>query len=102
MLLNEKYFLNNDAFTIESNNQTLLINEYLWFYLENNLHLIQYTGNAISSIDMEHFLNIEIPIPPINRQFEITSYILTYKTIQDQSIHNYNNYINNVLQNIDG
>ena len=69
--MNEKYFLNNNAFTIVSKDETTIINEYLWFYLENNQYLLQYTGFAILKIDMEHFLNIQIPVPSIIRQSDI-------------------------------
>lgn len=99
MLMNEKYFLKDGSFTIESNNQTLLTNEYLWFYLENSF-LIQYTGFTVPHINMEHFQNILIPVPSIIQQFEITTNITTLRTIRDQSVQNYNNYINNVIENI--
>ena len=79
MIMNEKYFLNNNAFTIISNDETIITNEYLWFYLETNQYLLQYTGIAISKIDMQHFRNIEIPVPSIIRQFEIN-------TTQNQAI----------------
>jgi restriction endonuclease S subunit len=69
--MNEKYFLNNNAFTIVSKDETTIINDYLWFYLENNQHLLQYTGFAILKIDMAHFLNIQIPVPSIIRQSDI-------------------------------
>jgi restriction endonuclease S subunit len=69
--MNEKYFLNNNAFTIVSKDETTIINDYLWLYLENNQHLLQYTGFAILKIDMAHFLNIQIPVPSIIRQSDI-------------------------------
>lgn len=93
IIMNEKYFLNNNAFTIISNNETILTNEYLWFYLDNNQHLLQYTGISLPRIDMEHFRNIEIPVPSIIRQFEISTNIIALNTIQNQSAQNYNNYI---------
>lgn len=62
IILNEKYFLKETAFTIESNDQNLLSNEYLWNYLKNNRHLIQYTGSTLLRIDMQHFMNIDIII----------------------------------------
>ena len=71
MIMNDKYFLNNNAFTIISKDETIITNEYLWFYLENNQYLLQYTGFAILKIDMEHFLNIQIPVPSIIRQSDI-------------------------------
>jgi len=70
--MNEKYFLNNNAFTIVSKDETIITNDYLWFYLENNQYLLQYTGFAILKIDMEHFLNIQIPVPALFRQFDIS------------------------------
>jgi restriction endonuclease S subunit len=74
--MNEKYFLNNNAFTIISKDETIITNDYLWFYLENNQYLLQYTGFAILKIDMEHFLNIQIPVPALFRQFDISTNIV--------------------------
>ena len=73
MRMNDKYFLNNNAFTIVSNDETIVTNEYLWCYLENNQYLLQYNGFAIMRLDMEHFLNIKIPVPALFRQFEIST-----------------------------
>ncbi len=75
MILDQQYFLNNNAFTIVSNDETILKNEYLWYYLENNQHLLQYNGLAIMRLDMERFLNIQIPVPALFRQFEISTNI---------------------------
>ena len=61
-ILNEKYFLKETAFTIESRDPNLLSNEYLWNYMKNNSHLIQYTGTTLLTIDMQHFMNIDIII----------------------------------------
>jgi restriction endonuclease S subunit len=77
MMLNQQYFLNNNAFTIVSNDETTITNEYLWFYLENNQHLLQYNGLAIMRLDMDHFLNIKIPVPCLIRQFDISTNIIT-------------------------
>jgi len=73
MRMNDKYFLNNNAFTIVSNDETIVTNEYLWCYLENNQYLLQYTGFAIMRLDMDHFLNIKIPVPALFRQLEIST-----------------------------
>ena len=99
IILNEKYFLNDCAFTIKSNNNELT-DEYLWFYLQNNENLIQYIGTAIPIIDMEHFENIQIPVPSISRQVEITSTISSITNIQNQLNNQLNNYINTELENI--
>jgi hypothetical protein len=97
ILLNEQYYLNDKAFTIESTNQNLLTNNFLYFYLKNNSNLIQYTGIAQRKINMDHFINIEIPIPSIIRQNEIINNIFNYDS---EAIQNRRNYINNLLQNI--
>ena len=76
MTLNQQYFLNNNTFTIVSNDDIVITNEYLWYYLENNQHLLQYTGLAIMRLDMDHFLNIEIPVPALFRQFEISTNVI--------------------------
>ena len=98
-ILNESYFLNDCAFTIKSNSNDLT-DEYLWFYLQNNENLIQYIGAGISRIDMEHFENIQIPVPSISRQVEITSTISSITNIQNQLNNQLNNYINTELENI--
>ena len=84
MILNQKYFLNNNAFTIISKDETIITNEYLWAYLENNQHLLQYIGFAILRIDMEHFLNIQIPVPSLMIQFQLSTNIITLQN-QDQN-----------------
>jgi len=61
-IINEKYFLKETAFTIETRDPNLLSNEYLWNYLEHNNHLIKYTGTTLLRIDMQHFMNIDIII----------------------------------------
>ena len=48
--------------------------------------MIQYIGTGIRRIDMEHFINIQIPVPSIIRQFEITSNILALTAIFRKSI----------------
>lgn len=99
IILNEIYFLNDEAFTIKSNNNELT-DEYLWFYLQNNENLIQYIGTGIPIIDMEHFRNIQIPVPSISSQVEITSTISSITSIQNQLNNQLNNYINTELENI--
>jgi hypothetical protein len=75
MLLNEKYYLNSQAFTIKSKND-MLKNEYLWYYLDNNKEQVFKCGRgtAQKAIDIEEFKSIKIPIPSIERQKEIVEY----------------------------
>jgi len=76
MLLNEKYYLNSQAFTIKSKNN-ILKNEYLWYYLDNNKEQVFKCGRgtAQKAIDIEEFKSIKIPIPPLEKQQEIVKYL---------------------------
>jgi len=76
MLLNEKYYLNSQAFTIKSKNEVIMINEYLWYYLDNIKNQVFKCGRgtAQKAIDIDEFKSIKIPIPSIERQKEIVDY----------------------------
>lgn len=82
MILNEKYYLNSQAFTIESDSP-ILINEYLWYYLDNNKHIVFNCGRgtAQKAIDINEFRSIQIPIPSLNRQQEIVQYCERSETL---------------------
>ena len=75
MILNEKYYLNSQAFTIESAHKSL-VNEYLWYYLNNNKEQVFNCGRgtAQKAIDIDKFKSIKIPIPPLEKQREIVEY----------------------------
>jgi len=76
MLLNEKYYLNSQAFTIKSKNESIIIDEYLWYYLENNKDKVFNCGRgtAQKAIDINEFKSIKISIPSIEHQQEIVKY----------------------------
>jgi type I restriction enzyme S subunit len=76
LLLNEKYYLNSQAFTIKSKNENIIINEYLWYYLYNNKEQVFKCGRgpAQKAIDIDEFKLIKIPIPSLERQQEIVEY----------------------------
>jgi len=76
MLLNEKYYLNSQAFTTKSKNVSIMINEYLWYYLDNNKEQVFKCGRgtAQKAIDIDEFKSIKIPIPSLERQQEIVEY----------------------------
>jgi type I restriction-modification system DNA methylase subunit len=76
MLLNEKYYLNSQAFTIISKND-ILKNEYLWYYLDNNKELVFKCGRgtAQKAIDIDEFKSIQLPIPSIEKQEQIVKYL---------------------------
>ena len=75
MLLNEKYYLNSQAFTIKSKNE-IMINEYLWYYLDNNKEEVFKCGRgtAQKAIDIDEFKSIKIPIPCLEKQQTIVAY----------------------------
>ena len=75
MILNYKYYLNSQACTIKSKSNNL-INEYLWYYLDNNKELVFNCGRgtAQKAIDMDEFNKIQIPVPSIEVQNEIVKY----------------------------
>ena len=77
MLLNEKYYLNSQAFTIKSKNENILINEYLWYYLDNNKDQVFKCGRgtAQKAIDIDDFKSIKIPMPTLDKQKEIINYL---------------------------
>jgi len=77
MLLNEKYYLNSQAFTIKSKNESIMINEYLWYYLDNNKEQVFKCGRgtAQKAIDIDEFKSIRIPIPSLERQQEVVKYL---------------------------
>jgi type I restriction enzyme S subunit len=77
MLLNEKYYLNSQAFTIKSNNNNIMINEYLWYYLDNNKEQVFKCGRgtAQKAIDIDEFKLIKIPILSLERQNKIIKYL---------------------------
>ena len=76
MLLNEKYYLNSQAFTIKTNNESIMINEYLWYYLDNNKDQVFKCGRgtAQKAIDIDEFKSIKISIPSLDKQQEIVEY----------------------------
>jgi len=86
MLLNEKYYLNSQAFTIKSKNEIIMINEYLWYYLDYNKEQVFKCGRgaAQKAIDMNKFKTIKIPIPSLERQQEIVEYCEYNETLIKQ------------------
>jgi len=77
MILNEKYYLNSQGFTINSKNDNMMINEYLWYYLDNNKEQVFKCGRgtAQKAIDIDEFKSIKIPIPSLDKQQEIVKYL---------------------------
>jgi type I restriction enzyme S subunit len=76
LILNEKYYLNSQALTIISKSN-LLLNNYLWYYLDQNKEIIFNCGRgtAQKAIDMDEFKNLNIPLPCIEFQTDIVKYL---------------------------
>ena len=76
LLLNEKYYLNSQAFTVTTINENIIINEYLWYYLYINKEQVFNCGRgtAQKAIDIEEFKSITIPIPSLAKQKKIIEY----------------------------
>ena len=75
MLLNEKYYLNSQAFTIESINENKIMNEYMWYYLYYNKECIFKCGRGSGqkAIDIDKFKNLKLPLPTLDIQQQIVT-----------------------------
>ena len=93
MILNEKYYLNSQGFTINSKNYNMMINEYLWYYLDNNKEQVFKCGRgtAQKAIDIDEFKSIKIPIPSLENQEKVVAY---YEQMNDE-------YKKHILDKID-
>ena len=96
MILNQKYYLNSQAFTINSNNPNL-INDYLWYYLDSIKEQIFNCGRGTAqrAIDIDKFKLMKIPIVTIEKQKEIIEYLEfndnLIKTLEKENEINKNN-----------
>ena len=96
MILNQKYYLNSQAFTINSNNPNL-INDYLWYYLDSIKEQIFNCGRGTAqrAIDIDKFKLMKIPIPSIEIQNKIVEYLEfndnLIKTLEKENEINKNN-----------
>jgi type I restriction enzyme S subunit len=69
-MLNKKYFLHDNGFTLISKNTNKILNEFLFHYLINNKNIIFLCkrGSGQGYLDIDKFNNINIPIPPLKYQ----------------------------------
>ena len=79
MLLNEKLWLHDNAFSIESNNINILLNSYLWYYLllliKNNFQYQRLYNGCPTALSMYNFNELNIYILNISKQKEIVEYL---------------------------
>lgn len=58
--------------------KTLFMTKYMYYYLSNNIEFISKTyqkGSCNKSLDLELFLQYKIPIPPLDKQQMIVTYL---------------------------
>ena len=62
----------SDNFILKSNTKECLT-KYIYYYLLNNINVLQkgFAGSGIQHISKDYINNIQIPVPPIERQQEI-------------------------------
>ena len=71
-----KYSTTNNNFHFKVKTKEIL-NRYIYYYLYYNIHLLEdgFIGANQKKISKEYISNIKIPIPSLERQHEIVSYI---------------------------
>ena len=75
-LVNQKLFLNDSGLSIKPKSNNIL-HKFIAYYLFLNEKIIYNCarGTAQKNLDMEKFKNIKIPIPSLEKQKEIVSYL---------------------------
>jgi len=76
-LTNCKLFLNDSGLTIISNNNDLLNNKYLGYYIYANQNKIYNIANGVAqkNLNIEEFKSLKIPIPTMEKQNAIVNYL---------------------------
>jgi type I restriction-modification system DNA methylase subunit len=93
LLLNKKYYLHDNGFTIKSNSKTLT-DTYLWNYLLLINKSVYHCSREMIQvcINLPRFKNLKIPIPPLEYQKEIEKTLIMMDDI--------NNNLNDIMQKI--
>ena len=106
LILNEKFWLHDNGFSIKSNNTSLLLDEYLGYYLVNNVktlyHYKRIFQGSPPAMDLEVFNNINILIPNLEIQNEIICYLDNLKkneNIYYQEIDDIDNLMKSIVIN---
>jgi restriction endonuclease S subunit len=65
--------MNSQGLTINSKDENLVLDKYLWYYLEQHKKDVYNCGrgSAQKAIDMEKFKKLKIPVPSLNVQQDI-------------------------------
>lgn len=104
-IINEKYWLNDSGFTIDSKNNKMN-SRYLFYYLLNfnndsNIFKKLFHGGGQQNIKMDIFKKLEIPLPSLEIQKEIVEFIESIDNIISRNsvmIENYKKITNDILK----
>ncbi len=91
LLLNKKYYLHDNGFTIKSNSK-IVTDTYLWNYLLLINKSVYHCSREMIQvcINLPRFKNLKIPIPPLEYQKEIETTLIM--------MDNINNNLNDMMQ----
>lgn len=75
MVISGKYYQNSQGMTVESKDRSVMLDKFLWHYLEQNKRLVYDCGEGTAqrAIVMSRFNDLDIPVPPIEVQNELVS-----------------------------
>jgi len=97
LLLNKKYYLHDNGFTIKSNSK-ILTDIYLWNYLLLINKSVYHCSREMIQvcINLPRFKNLKIPIPPLEYQKQIESTLI----MMDNIDNNLNDMMKKITDNI--
>jgi type I restriction-modification system DNA methylase subunit len=75
MIVNGPYWLMDSGFTVESKNEKVMINEFLWYLLITDKNRLSQccAGSCQKNIEMDRFYTLEYPCAPLPIQQEIVA-----------------------------
>lgn len=75
--ITDKIFLNDSGLSVKPKDTKILLHKYVGYYLYENQNIIYECarGTAQKNLDMDKFREIKIPIPPLDRQQQIVTYL---------------------------
>jgi type I restriction-modification system DNA methylase subunit len=95
--ISNAYYLTDNAFSLKTLNNNIMITKYLYYIILNNKQYLKdlYIGTAQKVISKTNLSNVKIPIPTIEKQEEIIKYLEfndeLIKTLEKENEINKNN-----------
>ena len=95
--ISNAYYLTDNAFSLKTLNNNIMITKYLYYIILNNKQYLKdlYIGTAQKVISKTNLSNVKIPIPSIEKQKEIIEYLEfndnLIKTLEKENEINKNN-----------